>query len=151
MRDYTQGGYVDINSDLAIGRNNGYVDGLNGAINKFNLDEDIVVYRGTKAKYYDGLEVGDTFNGKVFYSTSLTKDQAVAFVNDINQYDDNGDKGILLDIRAPKGSKGIYIGENTDYKDGNYTINEKEMLLSNTVDYVVKNIEEDKIILEVLV
>lgn len=50
----------------------------------------------------------------------------------------------------PKGTKALYIGENTDYNDNGFIVNERELLLSNKTHYLVKDISEDKMILEVV-
>lgn len=92
------------------------------------------------------------FEGKVFYSTSLDYGQAKAFADDVTEYkhEYDGYEGVLLEIKVPKNSKALYIGGNTDYKDGNYTVNEYELLLSNRVKYKTERIEKGKIVLEVI-
>lgn len=150
LSEYTQGGYIPINSSLAAEEKSFYEKGLNDAINKFILKDDIITYRGTNEKYYKTYKVGDVFEGKVFYSTSLDYEQAKAFADDATEYDEDGYKGVLLEIKVPKNSKALYVGGNTDYKDGNYTVNERELLLSNKVKYKIEKIEKDKIVLEVM-
>lgn len=150
LKDYTQGGYLDINTDLRYDIESEHTNNLNSAINNFTIDSNIITYRGTSNKYYKGYKVGDTFEGKVFYSTSLDREQAKAFMNDITLYSKDGSKGILLEIRVPKGGKGLYIGNNTDYKSGNYTVNERELLLSNKTKYKIISITKDRMILEVV-
>ncbi|MDU4653055.1 ADP-ribosyltransferase [Sneathia sanguinegens] len=68
LSEYTQGGYIPINRDLATDTKNSSEESLNNAINKFNLNEDIT-YRGTCAKYYKEYNVGDIIDSKIFYST----------------------------------------------------------------------------------
>lgn len=152
LSEYTQGGYADINNDLAMNVKNRYETDLNNAINKFELKDDIVVYRGTCERYYKDYKVGDIFEGKVFYSTSLDYGQAKAFADDVTEYkhEYDGYEGVLLEIKVPKNSKALYIGGNTDYKDGNYTVNEYELLLSNKIKYKIEKMEKGKIILEVV-
>lgn len=150
LSEYTQGGYIPINSSLAIGEESFYEKDLNDAINKFILKDDIITYRGTNEKYYKTYKIGDVFKGKVFYSTSLDYEQAKVFADDVTEYDEDGYKGVLLEIKVPKKSKALYIGSNTDYKEGNYTVNEHELLLSNKVKYKIEKIEKGKIVLEVL-
>lgn len=67
LSEYTQGGYIPINSDLAIGKKNSYEKSLSNAIEKFNLSDDIITYRGTCAKYYKDYNVGDIIDSKIFY------------------------------------------------------------------------------------
>ena len=145
LKSYTQGGYQQIN-DYLVGdeyyQRGEDVKNINSAIRKFKLDKDLITFRGTKAKYFKGVSEGDVISGKVFYSTSLDKDQAMAFYNDIKDYYEEEAK--FLEIHAPKGSKALYIGANT-----NYEVNEKELLLSNKLKYKVKKIDGDQMVLEV--
>ena len=145
LKSYTQGGYQQIN-DYLVGdeyyQRGEDVKNINSAIRKFKLDKDLITFRGTKAKYFKGVSEGDVISGKVFYSTSLDKDQAMAFYNDIKDYYEEEAK--FLEIHVPKGSKALYIGANT-----NYEVNEKELLLSNKLKYKVKKIDGDQMILEV--
>lgn len=64
----------------------------------------------------------------------LIKNWKKAFADEVREY--------LLDIKIPKGSKVLYIGENTDYG-----VNEYELLLSNKTKYRILKIKNDKIIL----
>ena len=145
LKSYTQGGYQQIN-DYLVGdeyyQRGEDVKNINSAIKKFTLDKDLITFRGTKAKYFKGVSEGDVISGKVFYSTSLDKDQAMAFYNDIKDYYEEEAK--FLEIHVPKGSKALYIGANT-----NYEVNEKELLLSNKLKYKVKKIDGDQMVLEV--
>ena len=145
LKSYTQGGYQQIN-DYLVGdeyyQRGEDVKNINSAIKKFKLDKDLITFRGTKAKYFKGVSEGDVISGKVFYSTSLDKDQAMAFYNDIKDYYEEEAK--FLEIHVPKGSKALYIGANT-----NYEVNEKELLLSNKLKYKVKKIDGDQMVLEV--
>ena len=145
LKSYTQGGYQQIN-DYLVGdeyyQRGEDVKNINSAIRKFKLDKDLITFRGTKAKYFKGVSEGDVISGKVFYSTSLDKDQAMAFYNDIKDYYEEEAK--FLEIHVPKGSKALYIGANT-----NYEVNEKELLLSNKLKYKVKKIDGDQMVLEV--
>lgn len=145
LKSYTQGGYQQIN-DYLVGdeyyQRGEDVKNINSAIKKFTLDKDLITFRGTKAKYFKGVSEGDVISGKVFYSTSLDKDQAMAFYNDIKDYYEEEAK--FLEIHVPKGSKALYIGANT-----NYEVNEKELLLSNKLKYKVKKVDGDQMVLEV--
>lgn len=145
LKSYTQGGYQQIN-DYLVGdeyyQRGEDVKNIDSAIRKFKLDKDLITFRGTKAKYFKGVSEGDVISGKVFYSTSLDKDQAMAFYTDIKDYYEEEAK--FLEIHVPKGTKALYIGANT-----NYEVNEKELLLSNKLKYKVKKIDGDRMILEV--
>lgn len=145
LYEYTQGSYGDINRDLADGIDNYYEPYLNSAIDKFELKEDIIAYRGTNEKFYQDYKVGDIFNGKIFYSSSLNEEQAKIFAEDAAYYSDYQNKGVVLEIKVPKGAKFLYIGKNTNYKG-----NEWELLLSNKNNYKVESISEERIVLEVV-
>lgn len=145
LSEYTQGAYGDINRDLADGIDNYYEPLLNSAIDKFELKKNIITYRGTNEKYYQNYKVGDIFNGKVFYSTSLNEEQAKIFAEDAAYYSDYQNKGVVLEIKVPKNTKCLYIGKNTDYE-----ANEFELLLSNKCKYKIESISEEKIVLEVV-
>jgi hypothetical protein len=151
LSEYTQGGYADINRDLADGIENYYEKFLNSAMDKFKLNEDIITYRGTNEKYYQNYKVGDIFNGKVFYSSSLNYEQAKIFAEDAAYYSDYQNKGVVLEIKVPKNTKCLYIGKNTNYAPDGVTINEYELLLSNKTNYKVISMSEDRICLEVVI
>lgn len=127
-----------------------YEKELNKAIKQYYIDDDIITYRGTSEKYYKNKKVGDTFEGKVFYSTSVKYEQAEVFAEDITEYSEDGSKSILLEIKVPKGKNALYIGKNTNYAPDGYTVNEYELLLSNKNKYKVENIKDGKITLEVI-
>lgn len=137
---------------MAIDTKNSSEESLSNAIEKFNLSDDIITYRGTCAKYYKDYNVGDIFKEKVFYSTSVNYEQAKSFADDATECRDENDGygGILLEIKVPKGSKALYIGANTDYKSDGYVVNEYELLLACKTKYKVIDIEKDRIILEVI-
>lgn len=145
LKSYTQGGYQQINDYLTGDEyyNRGEdVENIGTAISKFKLTKDLITYRGTKAKYFKGLKEGDVFSGKVFYSTSLDKDQAMAFYTDIRDYYE--EEARILEIRVPKNTEALYVGKNT-----NYEVDEKELLLSNKLKYKIKEIKGDNMVLEV--
>lgn len=99
------------------------------------MQDNIITYRGTSQKYYKDYSVCDVFNGKVFYSTSVDYEQALAFANDIALYNDDEYKGVVLEIKVPKNAKCLYIGSNTDFDT-----NEYELLLSNKTIYKIQSI-----------
>lgn len=80
------------------------VELLDSAINKFQLDEDITVYRALKPK--DGMElnfediIGKNFTDNGYMSTSLIKERSYAY---FEEYE------VVLEIKLPAGSKCIYI------------------------------------------
>ncbi len=113
------------------------VANIDDAISKYTLTEDIVAFRATKKKYYEGLKVGDEFKSNVYYSTSLNKEIAKEFL-------DNDDQDILLKIYVPKNSKVLYIGNSI--MDGN----ENELLLARNTKYKIISIEGNNMVIEVI-
>ena len=69
LSEYTKGVYIPINRDLATDTKNSSEESLSNAIEKFNLSDDIITYRGTCAKYYKDYNVGYIIDSKIFYST----------------------------------------------------------------------------------
>ena len=144
LKYYTADGYKYINSHL-VGKYNpnaiAHIKHIEMAMEKFQLDDDIIVYRGANAKFYQGYTKGDIFDGEIFYSTTLDKGFAQGFYNDVMSY---GEIPVMLEIKVPKGTKCIYIGSNTSYDD------EQELLLSNTLKYKVLESIGEKVVLEVV-
>lgn len=142
MYDYCMGGYQDIN-DYLNKKFDGYentqdaIDKIDSSISKYTLAEDIITYRGTNANFYKKYNLGDVFNEKMYYSTSLNKNIAKTFANDC-------ENGLVVEIRVPKGTPSIYVGNNTDYDF------EAELLLSRDLSYKVIEKTEENIILEVI-
>ena len=116
----------------------GYIKDINEAINKSTLNYNVKLYKGTKAKYYEKFNVGDTFELKMFNSTSLKENVADRF----QKYEEDR---ITLEIRARKGTKAIYMGDNYGILQ-----NEQEILLQKNLKYKVLEKEKNRIVLEVL-
>ena len=116
------------------------IKNMDSAIAKYNLEDDIIVYRGTDRKYYEDLNEGDIIQEKVYYSTSLSQEVAEQFVIDRK----NPSHGILVEIRVPKGSNVLYIGNNGSFEF------EQEMLIGRNTKYKVLEIGRDRIILEII-
>lgn len=116
------------------------IKNIDSAIAKYNLEDDIIVYRGTERKYYEDLNEDEIIQEKVYYSTSLSQEVAEQFVIDRK----NPSDGILVEIRVPKGSDVLYIGNN-----GSFEL-EQEMLIGRNTKYKVLEIGRNKIILEII-
>jgi len=145
LKSYTQGGYQQINDYLVgdIYYNRGEdVENIRSAMSKFKLDRDLIAYRGTKMKYFNGVKEGDIIPGNIFYSTSLVKERALEFYTDIRDY--YQEDAVFLEIRVPKNTNSLYIGANTDFQ-----VNENELLLSDKLNYKIKKIDGDQMVLEV--
>ena len=97
-----RGYYMDKNDYKSI------VESMDNMIKKSSpLQEDTILYRGVNNLFFKGeklnitsIKVGDLINDKAFTSTSVIKDAC---------YDQND---IVLEILAPKGTKGTYLGKN---------------------------------------
>ena len=112
------------------------VKNMDSAIAKYNLEDNIIVYRGTDRKYYEDLNEGDIIQEKVY----LSQEVAEQFVIDRK----NPSHGILVEIRVPKGSNVLYIGNNGSFEF------EQEMLIGRNTKYKVLEIGRDRIILEII-
>ena len=110
VREYTKNAYKNINAALRgidkklYPENAEYAKTLHRILKQTELPKDCVVYRGCSSKVLganrflpDSMLVGKTFIEEGFLSTSLSKEDAF-----------EGD--VLLEIEAPKGSQGIYVG-----------------------------------------
>ena len=139
---YSMGAYQDINDylngkypDYKIGKE--ITKDIDNAILKYDLVDDVITYRGTSKKYYSELKVGDEFSLKMYCSTSLNENIAKTFMEDKKN-------AIMLEIRVPKGTPSLYVGDNGAYEF------EAELLLGRNLNYKVIDIVNDKIILEVI-
>ncbi len=139
---YSMGAYQDINDylngkypDYKIGKE--ITKDIDNAILKYDLVDDVITYRGTSKKYYSDLKVGDEFSLKMYCSTSLNENIAKTFMED-------KENAIMLEIRVPKRTPSLYIGDNGAYEF------EAELLLGRNLNYKVIDIVNDKIILEVI-
>lgn len=110
FRQYTGTAYSNINRVLRgtekemSPRNREYAKTLHRKLKQAQLPQDCIVYRGTSDKALgmvrhlpDKMLEGRIFMDEGFMSTSLSREEAFA-----------GD--VLLEIEAPKGSKGMYVG-----------------------------------------
>lgn len=142
MDAYSMGAYQDIN-DYLNGKYPDYLlandieNKIDSAISKYSLKDDIITYKGTNRKYYEELKIGDNFKLKMYNSTSLNENIAKTFLEEKNN-------AVMLEIRVPKSTSCLYIGNNSAYEF------EAELLLNRNLTYKVVDINESKIILEVI-
>ncbi|BAK55897.1 head morphogenesis protein [Candidatus Arthromitus sp. SFB-mouse-Japan] len=140
LRFYTDDGYSVINASLQSGDISDdiwdKVKNIDDSIERFELSEDIIVYRGTKMDYYKDVKVGDIIDAKVFYSTSFLEYIAQDFADQLNN-------PVMLEIKVPSGTKSLYIGYNSSVGD------EAELLLSRHLKYRVLKMELGRLFLEV--
>jgi len=121
----------------------GDIGRIDTAMDKFDLKWDIVVYSGTEAKWYADWKVGETKPVDAYLSTAVTKQAPDKYYKDVK---DAGEKPLMLEIYVPKSAKGIYIGANTAYPNGN----EYEFLLGRGQKYRVIERTENLMRLEVV-
>ena len=137
---YTDDGYYVINDSLKKGDISAEIEdkikNIEASIGRFELSEDIIVYRGTKMDYYKDVKVGDIIDAKVFYSTSFLEYIAQDFADQLNN-------PVMLEIKVPSGTKSLYIGYNSSVGD------EAELLLSRHLKYRVLKMEQGRLFLEV--
>jgi hypothetical protein len=138
--------YAERINDYLASNGVGYVKGeftkhiknIDAAIDRFILDRNIIVYRATDASYYSNHTIGKIFKEKIYYSASAAEKPAEKMPR-------FNDQPVMLEIRAPKGTKGLYIGDNTDYTD-----NQMEFLIKRGTKYLLIHKDLEKIILEVV-
>ena len=140
--EYSMGAYQDVNDylngkypDYKIGKE--ITKDIDSAISKYTLTDNIVTYRGTEKKYYEGLTIGDKFSLKMYSSTSLNENIAKTFMED-------KENAIMLEIRVPKGTPSLYVGDNSAYEF------EAEFLLGRNLSFKVIDIIDDRLIVEVV-
>ena len=122
--EYTGDAYIGINEGLRTGEgfSEDYyefmVNDIDSAIGKFNLKQNIVVYRGVSKAAFGGAgpEVGAILQDKGFMSTTVKKSVAASF-----------DKGYILKINVPKGKgRGAYVRSISQFS------NEHEFLMKRS-------------------
>jgi len=89
---------------------------LGKLIDKASLDKDVILYRGASGKWVKALQKGVEFSDKGFTSTSLRESTAFGMAS--------GENAVVIEIRATKGTKGIYL----DFGKGT-NLGEAEFLL----------------------
>ncbi|MBE6087089.1 MAG: hypothetical protein E7206_03340 [Clostridium beijerinckii] len=106
---------------------------INNEISKFNLKENVVVWRYTYKELLkllfekQKIKVGHTFTDKAFIDTTLVPDLLRAFAY-THRYN------CLLKLYLPKGTKGVYV---EFYHENDY-LNECEFLLPLNTTFVLK-------------
>ena len=142
MQYYCEDGYNEVN-DFLNGKFEGYgstqdfVTQIDNIMSKYELKENVIAYRKTDKMFYEKYKDGDVFQEKMYYSTSLIKNIA----DNVSDYHNNP---ITTEIRVPKGTKSVYIVNNTI---GDF---EAELLLARNLSYKVVKKTEVSIVLEVV-
>lgn len=109
---------------------------LDESFKKFELEDDIIAYRGMSRKEFNNLIKGDTFNE--FKHLSIDKEVAKRFAKH------SVDKGVVVEFHLPKGTNGAYIGDYSKYK------NEKEFVLNRNAKYEIVEKEKNKVEVHIL-
>lgn len=151
-QEQSQAGYERINKELR-GQPAGYttdfqkqrvsenIDKISSAIDKQKLPKDMTLYRGIsspgivlgkdwESKSLDQLNSecnGKVFEEKAFCSTSTKEAKARDFETA---------KGAIMNIEAPKGANGVFMGKVSAYS-------ENEVLLQKGSCFEIKSIEKD--------
>ena len=110
-----------------------YTEYIDKALSTFNLNNDIVCYRGVCKEEFNTLLKDSCLKG--FTSMSVNHNVAKAFV-------ERNKDGKLVVFKIKKGTDGAYIGDNSTYPE------EQEFLLSRNARFtskIVNNILEVEI------
>jgi len=149
VRDYTDVGYYQLNQKLVKRAEEGsdaplgdlgtraMVKRMDKATSLNSLKEGLVVYRGVKSgdsifSTVSTASVGDEFIDPKVLSTSLEQRVALGFA---------GNRGILLEIRAPKGSKALPV----DAFDRTSNYGEREVIFPRDRVFEVAKIYEKEV------
>lgn len=109
---------------------------LDESFKKFELEDDIIAYRGMSKREFKNLMNGNTFNE--FKHLSIDKDVAKRFAKH------SVDKGVVVEFHLPKGTNGAYIGDYSQFK------NEKEFVLNRNAKYEIVTKEKNKVEVHIL-
>jgi len=90
------------------------LDGIIG--NAPLLTEETFFFKGDSSAFWKTAKVGDIKMLDGFFSTAILKNVAERYATDKLNY---GDIPIMVVVRASVGTKGLYIGEKTEYHKGN--------------------------------
>ena len=96
---------------------------LDESFKKFELEDDIIAYRGMSRKEFNQILSGNEF--KEFKHLSIDKKVAKRF----SKMSDDG--GVVVKFHLPKGTNGAYIGDYSQFK------NEKEFVLNRNSKYEI--------------
>lgn len=111
------------------------INNIDSAIKKATINENITTFRGTASRYFDNKQIGEEFEMPLYFSTSgkesIARDK---FMRNIS-YKENP---ALLEIKVPKGTNGIYMGDLFN-ENG---LNEFEVLLDRKLKYKVADIKD---------
>ena len=147
--NYSCGDGADLNSILyKLGTNwkqspeASLIQTLDTAIEKYpRLNSETFFFKGDNARHWENWTVGTKRPLAGFFSTSVRKNVAERYATDKL---DAGQNPIMVVIKAPVDTKGLYIGNNTAYPNGN----EYEFLFPRNTVFNVLEKDEHHILLE---
>lgn len=140
IRGYTESRYEDINNYLRgkhvadFEKAEKDIAEIDNAIDKFELKDDIVVYRVQPIN--SNIKKGDEETWKAYTSTSIGKEPFD--LDKLTPEDDIWNERVLFKITVPKGKRGMYINSVSAYKDAEY-----EYLLKRDTKAKVKDIKKE--------
>lgn len=125
-----------LNDDDILPEIQEHIDNIQSAIDKFDLQNDLLAFRGLSKLEFDMIDVGEQITKSFlqFKSTTLSNDVAKDF-SSMSAIDsgqdpfDNRRYGLIVNV--PKGANGAYIKHLSDAP------NENEFLLNKGVSYKV--------------
>lgn len=119
-------------SDYTIEQIKQKIKNIDSAMNKSTINDNILVHRGADNYFLKDINIGDEIIIPTYNSTTIKKSIAEKFARH------HSDKA-MLEIRVPKGTKGIYMSD-TFNENG---LNEFEVMLDRNLKY--KFINKEKI------
>jgi len=153
MSSYSSGTGPEVNkaiftTDWENGPYAELIRSLDSTISRYPvLGEETWFFKGDDASHWNAAIMDKTTNSKEFLSTSINKTRAEDYISENKKANP-----FMVVIRAPKGTKGLYIGSNTAYdKNGEFMKNEYEYLFPRDATFRVLEKGETHIVLEAVV
>jgi len=113
------------------------------------LNAETWFFKGDNALYWKDAIVGKPKSVRGFLSTSAHKARAESYIDKDKNKRDNP---FMVVIRAPKDTKGLYIGSNTFYNEnGSFKGNEYEYLFPRNTKFRVLDRSEFHVVLEAVI
>lgn len=115
--------------DIVFNKTIQRIEEIDKALSRNALGDNLTLYRGVSFEEFESWKNADTIN--TYKSTSISREIADDF---------NSDYKIL--IKAPKDTKGFYLGDYSEYKS------EKEFLLHRNQKYKILNMTDNELEVE---
>ena len=115
--------------DIVFNKTIQRIEEIDKALSRNTLGDNLTLYRGVSFEEFESWKNADTIN--TYKSTSISREIADDF---------NSDYKIL--IKAPKDTKGFYLGDYSEYKS------EKEFLLHRNQKYKILNMTDNELEVE---